>query len=68
MTTRAPIAAVLAAALVLTAVAAPAAAQPKVIAPDLAVEAGTIMATFAVPSILEGDLKGRVSSGLSSDT
>lgn len=65
MTTRAHIAA-LAAALVTTALAAPAAAQPKVIAPDLAVEAGTVTATFAVPSILEGDLKGRVSSGLSS--
>lgn len=65
MTTRAHIAA-LAAALVLTAFAGPAAAQPKVIAPDLAVEAGTVTATFAVPSILEGDLKGRVSSGLSS--
>lgn len=66
MTTRAHIPAALAAALWLTALAATAAAQPKVIAPDLAVDAGTITATFAVPSILEGDLKGRLSSGLSS--
>jgi hypothetical protein len=66
MATRAHIAAACAAVLLLTLHAAPAAGEPKPLAPDLAVEKGTVTATFAIPSILDADLRGRVSSGLTS--
>jgi hypothetical protein len=42
------------------------AAEPKAIAPEITVEAGTLRASFSIPSILDADLKSRVSSGLTS--
>ncbi|MBI5528983.1 MAG: hypothetical protein HY897_21860 [Deltaproteobacteria bacterium] len=40
------------------------AAEPKTIAPHITVGAGTVHASFSIPAILEGDLRGRISSGL----